>query len=700
MPLLLTPRYRVIYDRDTVMVTDPHGWIGEGRTGLFVQDTRCLSLYRLTLGGQPPRFLGADQPSATTLLLTYTNPRLGTPARPIPENSLLLTVHREIAEELREEIRIVNHSGHPRALTLVLTLDSDFADIFEVRGLERIPPRLAQVRWEPETATLHLHYRKGPFERRVCYRIQECPTRPIHGLGTLLFRLDLTPGAVWRCTTALTVATERPAPRVAFSPPGVASGTRLETLVQPVAACYRQAVADLVSLRLIEGPEGWIPSAGIPWYATLFGRDALITAYQCLTLDPRIAWAVLTHLAALQGRRVDDWTDEEPGRIPHELRRGELATLGRIPHRPLYYGTVDAPFLYVILLHEAYRFTGDRALLERFYPTAAACLAWARQYGDRDGDGLVEYQTRSPRGYRHQGWKDSGDAVVYPDGRPVDPPIALCEVQGYYYDALRRLAQIADWLGRPAEAHDYRQRARALAEHVNEHFWLPDEETYAFGLDAQKRPIASVVSNAGHLLWSGIVPPARAARLARRLLAPDLFSGWGLRTLSCQHPAYSPVSYHRGSVWPHENALIALGLKRYGYWREALRIVEGIFDAAWRYERFSLPELFAGVAREPGAIPVPYVEANRPQAWAAGSILLLLRVILGLEPDPARQTLVVAPTLPAWLPAFTLEGLALFGRTVRLSAVGEGLASRVEVAGDVWLEQRPPDQSWDPLEVG
>ena len=370
-----------------------------------------------------------------------------------------------------------------------------------------------------------------------------------------------------------------------------------------------------------------------------------------------------------------------------------------MPHTP-YYGTVDAPFLFVTLLHELYRFTADEGLLERYYEAAAACLEWAARYGDIDGDGFVEYRPLSPKGYRNQGWKDAFDAVVYPDGSLVSPPIAICEVQGYYYDALRRMAEVARLCGRAEEAAAYERRAVELCERLNDAFWLKDDGTYALGLDPDKRPIATVASNAGHLLWSGAVPTDRAARLARRLLARDMFSGWGVRTLSADNPAYDPVSYQRGSVWPHDNGIIALGLKRYGFWREANRIAEGIFAAAAHYERHSLPEVFAGIDRAADSIPVPYTDANMPQAWAAGSIFMLLQAILGLEPDPARRRLLLAPALPEWLPEVKLRNLTVFDGKVDLRFSGVGPLTKVEVLrreGAVHVEVIPGDVSLAPV---
>lgn len=703
--LLLSQRFVTIHYKDTLLVTDQQGWIGEERTGLYSRDTRYVSTYRLTLNGFEPSFLGLSRPYYFAETFFYTNPRIGTAPHLIPENSLLLKVSRFIQEGVHEDIDITNYAAKPVQLTLVINIGTDFADIFQVRGLERLVPRIAQTHWDARTARLSMYYRKGDFTRVLQYRFHDCTSPPMHSLGTMTFRVELANGDTWHACLGIHFE-DKPAPGHAQAHTLEALSAdlkkwqsetaRLQTPVIRVERTYRQSISDIGSLRLEEENGRWFPAAGVPWYTALFGRDALITALQTLTAYCPFGVGVLERLAQLQGKKVDRWTEEEPGKLPHELRRGELAALGKIPHIP-YYGTVDAPLLYVILLHELYRFTANRKLLERFYGPAAACLDWAVRYGDFDGDGFVEYRPMSPKGYRNQGWKDAFDAVVYPDGSLVEPPIAICEVQGYFYDALLRMADVARALERTEEGADYARQAESLFERFNKAFWLEDEGTYAFGLDPYKRPVASIASNSGHLLWSGVVPPDRAERVADRLLSKDMFSGWGVRTLSSANPAFDPVSYQRGSVWPHDNAIIALGLKRYGFWRQSNRIAEGIFDAAAGYPRNALPEVFAGIDRTSDNAPVPYVEANLPQAWAAGSILMLLRAMLGLEPDPVHRRLVISPTLPDWLPELTLRNFTVFQSTVDLHFSGLGTESEVEVVrcqGDVTVEVRSGDKPY------
>lgn len=707
--ILLNMPYLTVHNRDTLLVTSPEGWIERPQTGLFHRDTRYLSNYQFTINGFDPRYLGASRPRYFSVTLYYTNPRIGVEPHLVAENSLLLKVTRHVLDGVHEDIELTNFAGKPVSLWLDLALGADFADIFQVRGLERIVPRLAQADWDPGRAILSLSYRNGGFVRALHYCLHHGSSPPLRVAGRLAFALDLAPGDTWRTCADLyfddgTPLGHLPEHNLVAVDEDVRAWRRTTTTVRtpdsPVAQAYDRAVIDLASLRLEEvGGGRWFPAVGVPWYTAVFGRDALITALQSLPLYCPFGSGVLERLARLQGTKVDPFTEEEPGKLPHELRFGELAATGRVPHTP-YYGTVDAPLLYVVLLHEVYRFTADLGILRDHYEAAVRCLSWAERYGDINGDGFIEYRPVSPKGYRNQGWKDAFDAVVYPNGALVEPPIAICEVQGYHYDALRRMAVIARLLGREEEALAYQRRAEELYVRFNDVYWLEPEGIYAYGLDPRGRPIATVASNAGHLLWSGIVPAERAPVVAARLLAPDMFSGWGIRTLSADNPAYDPVSYQRGSVWPHDNSIIALGCKRYGLWREANRVAEAIFDASAYYPERSLPELYAGIPRSAENVPVPYVEANAPQAWAAGSVVMLVQAMLGLEPDPSRRRLLVAPTLPEWLPELSLGNLAVFGHRLDLRARGVGLSGVVEATqgeGGVPVRVRPGDSPFDPV---
>jgi glycogen debranching enzyme len=388
-----------------------------------------------------------------------------------------------------------------------------------------------------------------------------------------------------------------------------------------------------------------------------FGRDSLVTACQCLLVNPQIAHGTLTALAALQAQADDPWRDSDPGKIPHEVRNGELSRMGTIPHSP-YYGTVDATPLFVIVAAEYFRWTADLELLRALRPALDAALAWIDRHGDCDGDGFVEYRSRSPAGLRNQGWKDSPDSILHADGTPAEGPIALVEVQGYVYAAKTRIAAVYDALSDERRASELRAQAGALRRAFNAAFWDEHQGTFVLALDGRKRAVASVTSNPGHCLYCGIVDSAKAAAVSERLMAPDMFSGWGIRTLSAKSPGYNPMSYHNGSVWPHDNAIIAAGLKRYGYSQAAERVAAAVFELAARARDQRLAELYCGFARAEDASVVEYPLACRPQAWAAGAPFMLLQAILGLEPSAATKALAaVDPQVPEWLGGVKLAGL-------------------------------------------
>jgi glycogen debranching enzyme len=393
----------------------------------------------------------------------------------------------------------------------------------------------------------------------------------------------------------------------------------------------------------------------------VFGRDSLIVSLQNMIVYPEFARGALKILGDLQATETDDFRDAQPGKILHEIRYGELATLKRIPHTP-YYGTADATALYLITLHEAWKWSGDDLLFQQYKGVVDKCLEWIDHYGDLDGDGLQEYQTRSSQGYENMAWKDAHDSVMYPDGTPVKGPKALCELQGYTYDAWLRVADAFDYFHEFERASGLRKKARELQQRFEDIFWCDDTRFYAYALDGDKNQVKTIVSNPGHLLWSGIIKPERAALVVHRLLEPDMWSGWGIRTLSERNPAYNPFSYQSGSVWPHDNGIIAMGFKRYGFANEAARIARDISEAASYFAFNRLPELYAGIKREQGTFPVQYLGANVPQAWAAGSVFHLLQAILGLQADAHKKTLYVNPVLPHWLPEITLHNLRI-GRT-------------------------------------
>jgi glycogen debranching enzyme len=464
-----------------------------------------------------------------------------------------------------------------------------------------------------------------------------------------------------------------------------------------------RSFADLQLLRSTIRDRDFI-AAGIPWFATLFGRDSLIASLQLLPYNSRTAAETLRLLATLQGTRVDDWRDEAPGKILHELRVGEMARSGEIPHSP-YYGTVDATPLFLILLAEYCRWTGDLELFLELEDHVRRALEWIDQYGDHDGDGYVEYRSNSEHGLINQGWKDSGDAIVDQRGAIAEPPIALVEVQAYIYAAKVGIAELYARRGNGDRAEQLRREADTLRSRFNRDFWVESLGYYALALEARKQPLRVVSSNPGHALWCGIADSDKAGRVAQRLMAPDMFSGWGVRTLSASSPAYTPIGYHLGTVWPHDSALVAAGLKRYGYAPQARRILDGIAAAAMDFKHHRLPELFTGFSRGRYGAPIPYPVACHPQAWAAGSLPFLLAQLLGLHPEAFESRLrIVDPWMPGFVDMLELTGLRVGSATADLrfesaKAGGEGPAKvrvlriegnldvRVESSTDVAMER-------------
>lgn len=676
-PIQPGPATITIVREDRIVVCEPDGRIlSDAAQGFFAADTRLLSAWELRLNGARPVALAAWPLSLHGARVELTNPPLADPVGPIDAQQLSIRLDRTVGAGVHEDIDLVSYAPRPIRLTIELALESDFADIFEVRGGQRVARKVASPGWDAGRSELRARYRSGSFRRELLIVPERATDGPIYRDGRLIFETELQPRGRWHTCLLWSAGTggrasRAPTPCLADE---LAADARdsvrpaVESSDAGLERAWARAVTDLDGLRLHARPDGRgpaAPAAGIPWYVTLFGRDSLIASLQALPIYPELLGGTLQRLAELQAEGDDPAREMEPGKILHEIRHDELTALGRLPYGPLY-ASHDATSLFVIALAEAYRWSGDRRLVERLLPHAEAAMGWIDRSGDRDGDGLQEYERRTPQGYPNQGWKDSPDAIVNADGSVAQPPIALVELQGYAYAAKLGLAGLLEAVGRHEEAGDLRAAAARLAALIDERFWWEAEGTYYLGLDGAKRPIASVASDAGHLLWSGVVPAERAGRLVERLLAADMWSGWGIRTISADHLAFDPFSYHRGSVWPHDNALIAAGFQRYGYQAQAVRVARAILDAAAGFADDRLPELFSGLDRQPGDSPVPYREANVPQAWAAGAVIQLVAIAAGLElrRDKAGRRRYEAGPLPGWLSALTFRHLRLGRRTV------------------------------------
>jgi glycogen debranching enzyme len=710
MPVQISvgPPVITINQGNTFMVTDRDGEIcRDSEQGVFWNDTRFMSTYQITANGEPWTRLSSSPMTYYSARVYLTNQLMSTEAGDIPAGTLSLTITRAIEDGVHEDLDVANHNLFPVHFNLEVFFQADFADLFEVKQHKYVHRGRIDTAWDVQKGQLQAVYANRDFTRTLLYRVLSCDS-PIHAAnGRVVFDLELPPGGTWHaCHHWAFRAGEEyspPTPTCAFHHTATAIDqlqldwqertTTLESSNDDLVRAFRQSVEDMGALRLWDynySPDVWLPAAGVPWFVTLFGRDSLIVSLQNTLIEPGFVRGALKILADFQSTELDPYRDAEPGKILHELRRGELAHFKRIPHTP-YYGTADATSLYLIALHEAWKWSGDDDLLREYHDVAMRCYRWIDRYGDFDDDGFQEYQTRSPLGYENLAWKDATDAVVYPDGSQVKQPKALCELQGYAYDAFIRLAEILETLGERDTVAIARKRAADLQRRFEEAFWCEDLGFYAFGLDPAKMPIKTIASNPGHCLFSGIASPEHAAKVVNRFLEPDLWSGWGIRTLSTQNPAYNPFSYQLGSVWPHDNGIIALGFKRYGFGKETAMVARDVIAAASYFVSYRLPELYAGCAREPGSFPAQYLAANVPQAWAAGSIFHFVQAMLGIQADAPHGRLYVDPDLPEWLGDVTLRGLKIGNSKLDLRFWRENGTTRWDVAagdGDVKVEQK------------
>lgn len=677
---LADERTQVLKHGETFAVFDRYGDIqpiGLGAQGLYHEGTRFLSRLALRVGQQRPLLLSSTvKEDNARLAVDLTNPDLTIDGQVVVPRGTIHILRTKFLWDgsCYERLQIFNYGLTAVDVPLSIQVDADFADIFEVRGMRR--KRRGQLHARVvENGRLILGYTGlDGVTRRTCL---ECFFKPLE-LSDDEIRFDVRLAPKSEITVDLVVSCESAAttaPPLTFDAAAHAAERALNLARSEDCEIYtaneqfndwlNRALADL-HMMITDTPNGPYPYAGVPWFSTAFGRDGIITALECLWINPVMARGVLAFLAARQAREVIPEQDAEPGKILHETRFGELAALGEIPFKR-YYGTVDATPLFVILAAAYYERTGDSAFIESIWPNIESALQWIDQYADLDGDGFVEYHRRSPKGLVHQGWKDSKDAVFHADGSLAEGPIALCEVQGYVYAAKQLAAELAAMLGHHQRALDLQQQAQALQERFNQVFWCEELGTYALALDGHKRPCRVRTSNAGHCLFTEIATPSLAQRTAQTLLHEDLFSGWGIRTVASSEARYNPMSYHNGSVWPHDNALVAYGFNRYGLKEAALRVMTGLFDASLFIDLHRMPELFCGFTRRPGEGPTLYPVACAPQSWAAGSIFMLLQACLGLSiRGHLAQICFAYPLLPEFLPEVYIRNLKVGSGSVDL----------------------------------
>jgi glycogen debranching enzyme len=633
-----------VLDGNRFVVSDRHGDVyPDSRLpphGFFSDDTRFVSRWRLTVRGQSTDVLSNAQTDYFVAQFFLTSP-----CERFHSAAPLSIVRRRLVGDIwLEDLLVVNHLDEHVEVPIDVEVAADFADLFEVKD-DHVRPRDVVAR--ATDRQLVLSYRNGSIVRETQISVSEDVAI---GYDTLRLNLRLAPREERTVSFVITPHAEQAGERfVPRRPCGTFEQLRRARREErdawlaetPTLACggdtlrhvYDRSLTDLAALRFyphIDAHDVSLPAAGLPWFMTLFGRDSLITSYQVLPYRPDLARATLHTLAARQATTVDDFRDQEPGKILHEIRFGELTAIGERPHSP-YYGSADATPLFLVVLDAYHEWTGDDELARELEPHARAALDWIDRYGDLDGDGYVEYQTRNPQsGLVNQCWKDSWNSILYADGTIAKGPIATCEIQGYVYDAKRRAARLARevWDDQPLAARLDAQ-ADLMRDRFLEDFWIAERACFALALDGDKRKVNSLTSNIGHLLWSGIVDSARAEAVADHLMHDRLYSGWGVRTMASSEAGYNPVEYHNGTVWPHDNSLIADGLRRYGYHEQAARIAADVVRAAAFFDH-RLPEVFAGCPRSMTHAPVRYPTASSPQAWAAGAPLLLLSTVLGL----------------------------------------------------------------------
>lgn len=722
----------------TVFATRRDGFVdGEPDRGLFVQSTRLLSRYEYRLNGRPPT------PNALSNVEQHS--WLGYYAAPAPEvddnyvtqgpggataqHTIELRISRFVSDGVHEDVDITNFTQQTAQLRLELHVDGDFADIAETKGARQ---QRGKVRKEWQ-ATERGHALTFSYEARHDYSHQgnvgtahvdrgvrlsltTATSPPTYRHDTIRFEFELAPHATWHlcveiiprvdgnelpsqygCRSFTASAAPYDRRRVAYlESASTVSTPSSGTLMPVVVGALEQAKRDLAALRIHDfdhGERAWTLAAGLPVYVSLFGRDTLTASWQAAMASREMMPGTLAELARWQGTEVNDWRDEQPGRMLHQAERGPLAMLNMNP-LARYYGSITTSGFYPVIVSELWHWTGDKELVRPFLEPAFRALQWLDKYADLDGDGLYEYQTRSTQGVRNQGWKDSDDAIVHEDGSQAETPIATSEEQAFVFVAKLHLSELLWWLDDKDAARRLYGEATELKKRFNETFWMEDRGFLAMGLDRDKRSIASIGSNAGHCLAAGVVDDALVQRTADRMFQDDMFSGWGIRTLSSAHPAYNPYSYHRGSVWPVEHGSFAVGFMRYGLHDQMLRTCRAQFEAAALFDYYRLPELFAGHQRDADhPFPAHYPNASSPQAWSASSVWCLLQSMLGLYPYAPLNLLLVDPHLPEWLPGITLRNLHVGSAVVdldfRRTASGDSDYKVLDKRGPLHVVRQP-----------
>jgi glycogen debranching enzyme len=692
-----------ILDGSTFVVSSANGDIeakSDQPHGLFFKDTRHLSHWVLTLNG-----LRLDVLSTDAVEYYFAQFFCVPPSGTIYKNPEVTVIRRRfVGEGFLEEVVVINHDCSAHEFELCVEANSDFADLFEVKDALA---KKGEYYREQSQGSLTLGYQREHFVRETILQASIAPTK-FEGCRAS-FQFTLQSNSTWTVELQVMPVTGQ----VVHQPKYTAGESRIEA--RPNLHCglkawidsapaveaypdhirelYLRSLLDLAALRFHPDilPQASIPAAGLPWFMALFGRDSLITSYQTLPFIPELSATTLRVLAATQGKIVDDFREEEPGRILHELRCGEMTFFQERPHSP-YHGTSDATPLFLVLLDEYERWTGDTALVRELEPSARAALDWIDQYGDRDRDGYVEYERKTDLGLENQCWKDSWNSILFADGKLAPTPRATCEIQGYVYDAKKRCARLARAIWGDAKLADrLEHEADSLKKRFNKDFWIEDRQFFALALDGKKRKVDSLTSNIGHLLWSGIVEDDKVPHVVSHLVGPKLFSGWGVRTMAEGEAGYNPIGYHNGTVWPHDNSIIAAGLWRYGYRKEAGDVVSWIFISS-RFFDYRLPEVFSGYDRQKTGFPVQYPTASSPQAWAAGAPMLGMRVLLGME--PRGNALTSDPVLPEWIGSLAL--LNVPGRWGRADVVAnqKGAPSYAQLLDRLFVERRALFEPW------